>query len=102
MWFSIRVEGEKNFRFAFPVPLFLLLLVGDLLEEASGAALLFGGKGRAGQEGKSFSPALFASLAGAAAALLREAALHMPADDFVDVDITDAQDNRVRIKLLTR
>lgn len=102
LWFSLHIKGRHNFHLVLPIPLFLLLMLTDILEDLSALTPLFWHKSHyRNWRSLELSPAIFMSLASVCSGLSREIVLHAQPLDLLDVDVTD-NENHVRVKCLLR
>jgi hypothetical protein len=97
LWVSVNVKAKRSIRFALPVPLFILLLISDILEDSA----FFIPAIKNTKNGGKLSPASAKQLVIASAGFLREIALKTEPFDLADIDITDG-DKRVIVKCLLK
>lgn len=116
LWFSIKVDGDHKFRLSFPVPIYTLFLLADLVEDFACIWRLFGGKKAKAarwqhnsavtkenfvEKLKNPSPEVLSSAAGVAKQLLVSLCFRSGACDLLDVDF--ASDNEhIQVKCLLR
>jgi hypothetical protein len=98
LWVSVRIQnppGKRGFSFGIPVPLFLLFQWADMAEDGLAAARWFPGARR------KLEKIPVNAVIAAVKQTLRELARSGPAD-FVDVDVENADGQRVRVICLLR
>jgi hypothetical protein len=96
------VEGKHHIRLAFPIPLFLFLIVTDLMDDLSALLFLFGpNTNRKIWHGMEISPSLVMRIVGICCTLSRELVLHAQPVDLADIDVTGEM-GRVRVRCLLR
>lgn len=85
LWVSVNVQGSRNFRFALPIPLYLLLGLSDMIEDAA----FFVPSRHTSKKAGNMSPAAVKELMKTSVGVLREIALNTEPFDLADIDITD-------------
>lgn len=97
---SVRIKGSRNFRLFLPIPLYLIYMFSDIVDDYSGLLPHFLRKSIRIQ-GKEVSPEVIRCAVSSAAELIRELAFSTGPFDFADIDINDEKEH-VKIRIFTR
>ncbi len=97
LWVSVNVKSNRSIRFALPIPLYLLLGLSDIIEDA---AFFVPSKHTAERAGE-LSPYAVKEIMRSSARVLREIALNSEPFDLADIDIADS-DRRVVLRCLLK
>ena len=103
LWVSVRISGRHRFRLSLPIPIFLLLMLGDVMEDY--AALLpafWHGYGKEGHKHEDpATPVKIKNILIGVSGALHELVLHAGPLDLVDADI-ESEEGHVAVKCLLR
>jgi hypothetical protein len=113
IWFRIKIEGEKNFTLALPMPLTTLILLSDIVNDAASVWNIFHKSTSAdptkselsrqnlSEQLKNPSPKMLLTLAKISRMLVRGLIFYTGSVDLIDVEFEDG-DERIYVKCLLR
>ena len=113
IWFRIKIEGEKNFTLALPIPLTTLILLSDIVNDAASVWNIIHKSTSADptkselsrqnltEQLKNPSPKMLLTLAKISRLLVRGLIFYSGSVDLIDVEFEDG-DERIYVKCLLR
>lgn len=116
LWTSIKVDEDRKIRFSFPIPIYTLFILADIVDDFACLWRIFGGKKAKSTDGqhnteiekenfieslKKPTPEILSAAVKVVRQMLYSICFQCGTCDLVDIDITSEKE-RVSIKLLLR